>query len=154
MRSNYKQRMREAKVPHVAFVKHNLRATVDERIQEHIDEYERRRREELEAYAKSLDETMLYALHTFPKTHMGRKLLREFWVYMYKTRLQARIFFRDGSSAYNEQETGKNIEDLGIRAELRKIGIDIGEWLMEEVSLTEEEAAALAPKDKEGIIHV
>jgi hypothetical protein len=97
---------------------------------------------------------MLYALHTFPKTRMGKKLLREFWVYMYKTRLQARIFFRDGSSAYNEQETGKNIEDLGIRAELRKIGIDMDEWLKEEVNLTEEEAAALAPKDQEGIIHV
>ena len=62
---------------------------------------------------------------------------------MYKTRLDARIFFRDGTSAYVEQETGKNIEDLGIRAELAKIGIRMDEWLQEEIILTDEQVAAL-----------
>jgi hypothetical protein len=62
---------------------------------------------------------------------------------MYKTRLDARIFFRDGTSAYVEQEAGKNIEDLGIRAELAKIGIRMDEWLHEEIILTAEQEAEL-----------
>ena len=63
MKTNVKGAMDRARVPHVAFVKHNLRAEVDKRIQEHIDEYEGKRREELEAYARALDETMIYTLH-------------------------------------------------------------------------------------------
>ena len=45
--------------------------------------------------------------------------------------------------AKKEQETGKNIEDLGIRAELAKIGIRMDEWLQEEMVLTDEQEAAL-----------
>ena len=139
MKANVKGAMDRARVPHVAFVKHNLRAEVDKRIQEHIDEYEGKRREELEAYARALDETMIYTLHK--ELGWGIKRIRRFWEAMYRTRLEARIFFRDGTSRYEEQETGKNIEDLGIRAELKKIGIVMDDWLQEEMELTEEEAA-------------
>lgn len=55
----------------------------------------------------------------------------------------SKAIYRDGASAYEEQEMGKNIEDLGIRAELAKIGIRMDEWLQEEMVLTDEQEAAL-----------
>lgn len=143
MRSNTRNRIAEANKPRVTMLKYNLRAQAQAEVQKLVDEAEAKRRDELEAYARVLDETMLYALHTFPKRRFGKKWLREFWDHMYKTRLDARIFFRDGTLAYQEQETGKNIEDLGIRAELAKIGIRMDEWLLEEVVLTDEQEAAL-----------
>lgn len=143
MRSNVKNRIAQKNEPHVAMCKYNIRAQAQAEVQKLVDEAEAKRQAELEAYARVLDETMLYALHKFPKTLLGKKLLREFWEFMYKVRLDARIFFRDGTLAYEEQETGKNIEDLGIRAELAKIGIVMDEWLQETVTLTEEQEAAL-----------
>lgn len=143
MRSNTRNRIAEANKPRVTMLKYNLRAQAQAEVQKLVDEAEAKRRDELEAYARVLDETMLYALHTFPKRRFGKMWLREFWDHMYKTRLDARIFFRDGTMAYQEQETGKNIEDLGIRVELAKIGIRMDEWLQEEVVLTDEQEAAL-----------
>lgn len=143
MRSNTRNRIAEANKPRVTMLKYNLRAQAQAEVQKLVDEAEAKRRDELEAYARVLDETMLYALHTFPKRRFGKRWLREFWDHMYKTRLDARIFFRDGTLAYQEQETGKNIEDLGIRVELAKIGIRMDEWLLEEVVLTDEQEAAL-----------
>lgn len=143
MRSNTRNRIAEANKPRVTMLKYNLRAQAQAEVQKLVDEAEAKRRDELEAYARVLDETMLYALHTFPKRRFGKRWLREFWDHMYKTRLDARIFFRDGTLAYEEQETGKNIEDLGIRVELAKIGIRMDDWLQEEVVLTDEQEAAL-----------
>lgn len=143
MRANTRNRISEANKPRVTMMRYNLRAQAQAEVQKLVDEAEAKRQSELEAYARVLDETMLYALHTFPKRRFGKKWLREFWDHMYKTRLDARIFFRDGTSAYEEQETGKNIEDLGIRAELAKIGIRMDEWLQEEIILTDEQVAAL-----------
>ena len=143
MRSNTRNRIAEANKPRVTMLKYNLRAQAQAEVQKLVDEAEAKRRDELEAYARVLDETMLYALHTFPKRRFGKRWLREFWDHMYKTRLDARIFFRDGTLAYQEQETGKNIEDLGIRVELAKIGIRMDDWLQEEVVLTDEQEAAL-----------
>ena len=143
MRSNTRNRIAEANKPRVTMLKYNLRAQAQAEVQKLVDEAEAKRRDELEAYARVLDETMLYALHTFPKRRFGKRWLREFWDHMYKTRLDARIFFRDGTLAYEEQETGKNIEDLGIRVELAKIGIRMDDWLQEEVVLTDDQEAAL-----------
>lgn len=143
MRANTRGRIEQANKPRVTMMRYNIRAQAQAEVQKLVDEAEAKRQSELEAYARVLDETMLYALHTFPKRRFGKKLLREFWDHMYKTRLDARIFFRDGTSAYEEQETGKNIEDLGIRAELAKIGIRMDEWLQEEMVLTDEQEAAL-----------
>ncbi len=143
MRANTRGRISEANKPRVTMLKYNIRAQAQAEVQKLVDEAEAKRQRELEAYARVLDETMLYALHTFPKRRFGKKWLREFWDHMYKTRLDARIFFRDGTSAYEEQETGKNIEDLGIRVELAKIGIRMDEWLQEEIILTDEQVAAL-----------
>lgn len=137
MRANVKGAIQKAQAPHVAFVKHNLRAEVDKRVQELLGEYENKRREELEEYARVLDETLIYTLHK--ELGWGPKRLRRLWDAMLQTRIDARIFFRDGSSAYEEQETGKNIEDLGIRAELRKIGIDLGVWVVDGVEIPNEE---------------
>lgn len=143
MRSSTRNRIAEANKPRVTMLKYNLRAMAQAEVQKLVDEAEAKRRDELEAYARVLDETMLYALHTFPKRRFGKRWLREFWDHMYKTRLDARIFFRDGTLAYEERETGKNIEDLGIRMELAKIGIRMDDWLQEEVVLTDEQEAAL-----------
>ena len=146
MRANTRGRISEANKPRVTMARYNLRAQAQVEVEKLVKEAEDKRAQELEAYASTLDETMLYALHTFPKTKLGKKLMREFWDYMFKVRLDARIFFRDGTLAYQEQETGKNIEDLGIRAELKKIGIEMDKWLQEEIVLTDEQEAALRGK--------
>lgn len=105
MRANTRGRISEANKPRVTMMRYNIRAQAQAEVQKLVDEAEAKRQSELEAYARVLDETMLYALHTFPKRRFGKKWLREFWDHMYKTRLDARIFFRDGTSAYVEQET-------------------------------------------------
>ena len=143
MRSNTKGAIREANKPHVTMMRYNIRAQAQAEVEKLVKEAEDKRVKELEAYARTLDETMLYALHTFYATRFGKWRLRKFWDHMFKVRLDARIFFRDGTLAYVEQETGKNIEDLGIRAELAKIGIRMDEWLQEVVVLTDEQEAAL-----------
>lgn len=136
MKANVKGAIEQARAPHVSFVRCKLRAEVDKRVQEVLAEYEDQRRRELEEYARVLDETLLYTLHK--ELGFGPKRLSRLWDAMLQTRIDARIFFRDGSSAYEEQETGKNIEDLGIRAELRKIGIDLGVWVMDGVEIPAE----------------
>lgn len=143
MKANTRGRIDAANKPRVTMLGYNIRARAQVEVQKLVNEAQSKRERELEAYARVLDETMLYALHTFPKTRFGKKRLREFWEHMYKCRLDARIFFRDGTLAYEEKETGKNIEDLGIRAELAKINIRMDDWLQEEVVLTEEQEAAL-----------
>lgn len=143
MRANTRNAIAQANQPRVTMLKYNLRAQAQIEVEKLVKEAEDKRAQELEAYARVLDETMLYALHTFYATRFGKWRLRKFWDHMFKIRLDARIFFRDGTLAYQEQETGKNIEDLGIRAELAKIGIRMDEWLREEVTLTEEQEAAL-----------
>ena len=143
MRANTRNAIAQANQPRVTMLKYNLRAQVQVEVEKLVKEAEDKRAQELEAYARVLDETMLYALHTFYATRFGKWRLRKFWDHMFKIRLDARIFFRDGTLAYQEQETGKNIEDIGIRAELAKIGIHMDEWLREEVKLTEEQEAAL-----------
>ena len=148
MRANTKAAIAKANAPRVSFMKYNIRAQAQAEVQKLVDEAEAKRVQELEAYARVLDETMIYALHTFYATRFGKRRLRRFWDHMFKIRLDARIFFRDGTLAYVEQETGKNIEDLGIRAELAKIGIYMDKWLQEEIVLTDEQAAALAGGSK------
>ena len=143
MRANTRNAIAQANQPRVTMLKYNLRAQAQVEVEKLVKEAEDKRAQELEAYARVLDETMLYALHTFYATKFGKWRLRKFWDHMFKIRLDARIFFRDGTLAYQEQETGKNIEDIGIRAELAKIGIHMDEWLREEVVLTEEQEAAL-----------
>lgn len=143
MRANTRNAIAQANQPRVTMLKYNLRAQAQVEVEKLVKEAEDKRAQELEAYARVLDETMLYALHTFYATRFGKWRLRKFWDHMFKIRLDARIFFRDGTLAYQEQETGKNIEDIGIRAELAKIGIHMDEWLREEVKLTEEQEAAL-----------
>lgn len=143
MRANTRNAIAQANQPRVTMLKYNLRAQAQVEVEKLVKEAEDKRAQELEAYARVLDETMLYALHTFYATRFGKWRLRKFWDHMFKIRLDARIFFRDGTLAYQEQETGKNIEDIGIRAELAKIGIHMDEWLREEVVLTEEQEAAL-----------
>ena len=143
MRANTRGRIAESNKPRVTMARYNLIAQAQAEVQKLVDEENAQRAKEYEAYARTIDETILLALHTFPKTKFGKKRIREFWEHMYKLRLDARIFFRDGTVAYREQPTGQNIEDYGIRAELEKIGINMDEWLVEQVELTDEQVAAL-----------
>ena len=57
---------------------------------------------------------------------------------MIRNRIEARLFFRDGDGTYEELPTGHNIEDLGIHAELRKIGVDLKAWESEEIHVNDE----------------
>ena len=129
MKANVQGAIERARAPHVAFARHQMRAEVEKEVMKLVDQHEGKRRAELEAYALALDETLAYTLHK--ELGWGRRRIRRLWEAMYRNRIEARMFFRDGSTAYVEQETGKNIEDLGIRAELTKIGIDMPAWMRE-----------------------
>ncbi len=135
MKSNYKQAAAQARLPREAMAKFMLRASVEDRVQNKINEYELKRKQELSAYAKAVDATMLYALHI--KEGWGAKRLRRFWEELIKIRIKCREFYRGDDTGYEEQETGKNVEDVAINYELRNIGVDLDAWESENIIVDE-----------------
>lgn len=111
------------------------RAMVDEQIKRQVGTMEDARRREMADYADALDATMLYTIHK--ELGLGAVRLRRLWEAMIRNRIEARLFFRDGDG-YEELPTGHNIEDLGIHAELRKIGVDLKAWESEEIHVDTE----------------
>ena len=121
MKANYEARLKRGTVEAYAIAK----GLVDGHLARQADSIEELRRRELEDYADALDATMLYTLHK--ELGFGAMRLRRLWEAMIRNRLEARLFFRAGAE-YEEAPTGHNIEDLGIHAELRKIGVDLKAW--------------------------
>lgn len=135
MKANYLQPMQKAQVSRKAMAEYLQRAVVNDQIDKRIKEHEAMRWAELEAYACAVDETMLYTLHEV--LGLGAKRLRRVWEAMIRNRIAFRQFYRDGSSAYEEQLTGQNVEDRAIVRELMSIGVDIKAWEAEEIHLDE-----------------
>lgn len=127
MKANYNAKLRAGSVEAWGCAK----AMVDEQIKRQIGSIEDARRREMQDYADALDATMLYTLHQ--ELGLGAVRLRRLWEAMIRNRIEARLFFRDGDGTYEELPTGHNIEDLGIHAELRKIGVNLKEWEEEEI---------------------
>ena len=121
MKANYKARLKRGTVEAYAIAK----GLVDGHLARQADSMEELRRRELEDYADALDATMLYTIHK--ELGLGAVRLRRLWEAMIRNRIEARLFFRAGAE-YEEAPTGHNIEDLGIHAELRKIGVDLKAW--------------------------
>lgn len=126
---------KRVKVGRKAMADYLIRASVDKQLDKRIEEHEKERWRELMAYARAVDATLLLALHK--KHGFGKKRLRAVWEELLRTRLEYRLFYRDGNS-YEEQATGRNAEDEAIRIELSRIGIDLAAWEEEEINIDDE----------------
>lgn len=136
LKAKRKEPFATSRLPKDVMARFMLRASVEDNVQKKIDEYETKRQEELSAIAQTVDATWLYALHV--EKGYGRKRLRHMWETAIRTRIAIRSFYRDGDSAYVEQETGRNVEDFAIAAELLKIGVDIEAWESENIIIDKE----------------
>lgn len=85
----------------------------------------------MNGYATAYDATTLLTLHW--KYGFDAEQLRQFWEDVICLRADCRTAFRDDD--YEEQRTGKNIEDTAILEELRKIGVDLPAWEKERVNI-------------------
>lgn len=97
-------------------------------VQKKYEEIRAVERSELEEYAKAVDATMLWTLHT--EYGFGKKRLRKFWENLVRTRIEFRGFYRGEFSASDEGEdrTGNTVEDHAFIAALRDIGVDLLRW--------------------------
>lgn len=97
-------------------------------VQKKYEEIRAVERSELEEYAKAVDATMLWTLHT--EYGFGKKRLRKFWENLVRTRIEFRGFYRGEFSASDEGEdrTGNTVEDHAFIAALRGIGVDLLGW--------------------------
>ena len=138
MKANYLQLAHRASVSHKAMGDFLMRATVDKQIDKRIKEHEGKRLEELTAFAKTIDANWLYTLHVDPSTRFGAKRLRKIWEAAICNRIALRQFYRDGSSGYEEQRTGKNVEDEATVKDLLAIGVDIKAWEAETIHVDNE----------------
>lgn len=135
MKANYGQPASQVRLPRDAMSKFMLRSEVDAHLEKRIAEYEAKRKEELSAYASAVDATMLWMFHT--KHRYGRKRLRDLWEDTIRTRIQARLYYRE-VTGYKEQATGQNTEDYAIHHLLRGIGVDLKAWENEAIIIDEE----------------
>lgn len=125
------------KKPHIgrlAMEKYKIRADIETQIYEKAKKLDDKRWDELNAYATSVDATMLLALHR--RYRFKKKVLREIWEDMIRLRVQMRLNFRDGG-VYVEQATGRNIEDTAIFHDLNALGVDIRAWESEDIEVDE-----------------
>ena len=106
-------------------------------VQKKYEEIRAVERSELEEYAKAVDATMLWTLHT--EYGFGKKRLRKFWENLVRTRIEFRGFYRGEFSASDEGEdrTGNTVEDHAFIAALRNIGVDLLGWEAETFKVDE-----------------
>ena len=133
MRSNYFRVMEKPRVARRAMADFMTRAAVDGRVEQLIKKHEGERIDELSAFASVVDANWLYTLHNMKGVRWGKRRLRSAWEEMVRNRIALREFLRDGSQAYVEQPTGKNVEDEFTVKELLRIGVDIKAWERENI---------------------
>ena len=126
MNSNFKNRIAERNRPRVTMHKFNARAMAEEAVQEAYRKEEDKRLAELEEVLILAEECFLLAAYR----EYGFAAIRghRLWKAAFEIRKEARESLRAGGR-YEEVEMGKNAEDVAIREELRKIGIDVRKWL-------------------------
>ncbi len=134
MKANPRRSQLQPHIPRLAMEKYKLRASLEEDLYAKAQEIEKKRWQELNAYATAVDATILLALHR--RYRFTAKILREIWEDMIRLRVETRNYFRDGGD-YVEQATGKNIEDTAIVHDLMTIGVDIKAWEAEEIRVDE-----------------
>lgn len=138
MRANYLKIAERAQVSKKAMGEYLLRASVDKRIDERIRDHNEARLEELSAIVRSVDANWLYTLHNMKGLKLGKKRLRRAWEAMVRNRIEMREFYRDGHGGYEEQPTGKNVEDEATEKALLEIGVDIRAWEREDIHFDRE----------------
>ena len=106
-------------------------------VQKKYEEIRATERSELEEYAKALDATLLWTLHS--EYGFGKKRLRKFWERLIRTRIEFRGFYRGGISAddSSEDRTGHTAEDYAFLSALHDIGVDLEAWEAETFKVDE-----------------
>ena len=133
MKANYLQPAQRAQVSRKAMGDYLIRASVDKHVDRRLREAQEKRMDELSAFIGVVDANWLYTLHT--ELGFGQKRLRRAWEAMVRNRIAFREFYRDGQGGYEEQLTGKNVEDEATLKALLDIGVDIKAWEREEIRL-------------------
>lgn len=136
MRANYLKIAERAQVSKKAMGEYLLRASVDKQIDKRIREHNEERLEELNKFIGVVDANWLYTLHV--SLGFGKKRLRRAWEAMVRNRIEMREFYRDGHGGYEEQPTGKNVEDEATEKALLEIGVDIRAWEREDIHFDRE----------------
>ena len=136
MKANYLQPVQRAQVSHKAMGNYLIRASVDKQIDKRIREHNEERLEELSKFIGVVDANWLYTLHV--SLGFGKKRLRRAWEAMVRNRIEMREFYRDGHGGYEEQPTGKNVEDEATEKALLEIGVDIRAWEREDIHFDRE----------------
>ena len=133
MKANYLQPVQRARVSRKAMGDFLIRASVDKHVDRRLREAQEKRMDELSAFIGVVDANWLYTLHA--ELGFGQKRLRRAWEAMVRNRIAFREFYRDGQGGYEEQLTGKNVEDEATLKALLDIGVDIKAWEREEIRL-------------------
>lgn len=132
MKSNYFNRMQNIRVGRKAMNDYLIRTSVDKQMDKRLEEHKAAIWKEMMQYAAAVDATLLLSLH---KTEgYGKIKLRRIYEDVIRTRVEYRLFYRDGSH-YEEQITGQNAEDEAIVKELLSIGVDIKAWEAETMDI-------------------
>lgn len=132
MKSNYFNRMQNVRVGRKAMNDYLIRTSVDKQMDKRLEEHKAAIWKEMMQYAAAVDATLLLSLH---KTEgYGKIKLRRIYEDVIRTRVEYRLFYRDGSH-YEEQITGQNAEDEAIVKELMSIGVDIKAWEAEQMQI-------------------
>ena len=126
MNSNFKNRIAERDRPRVTMRNFTARALADEAVQAAYKREEDKRLAELEEVLILAEECFLLAAYR----EFGFAAIRghRLWKAAFEVRKEARESMR-ADGRYMEVDMGKNVEDIAIREELRKIGIDVRKWL-------------------------
>lgn len=136
MKANYLRPVQRAQVSHKAMGNYLIRASVDKQIDKRIRDHNEARLEELSKFIGVVDANWLYTLHVH--LGFGKKRLRRAWEAMVRNRIEMREFYRDGHGGYEEQPTGKNVEDEATEKALLEIGVDIRAWEREDIHFDRE----------------
>lgn len=124
------------RVPLNSAAKAKAMKEVNDEIERQTVEARQKLRKEYEDYAYALDATVLWGLHV--SKGYGKKQLRDVYEEIIRTRVAFRLFLRGGEGTYEEQPTGRNIEDFALTRFLADIGVDLKAWTTEEIHIDDE----------------
>lgn len=95
MKSNYFNRMQNVRVGRKAMNDYLIRTSVDKQMDKRLEEHKAAIWQEMMQYAAAVDATLLLSLH---KTEgYGKIKLRRIYEDVIRTRVEYRLFYRDGS---------------------------------------------------------
>lgn len=120
MKANY-----DARIDIPGYISGPIGRREAERLMKVKDYYEEQCETEKQQLTMVIISAMLFTLHE--RYHFRAETLRAIYQDMVRTRAELKHDFRAGY-AYQEQKTGRNVEDTYYRQQLLGIGVDLEAW--------------------------